>query len=333
MLATKEWSYYQSVCDRSKREVRSRFTEGNLFSPPPPFSSPEPCSLQSTVHYSFDMAQQVHYPSNPLQPDPIYFLTPRKCALFGVCCEALPRQVTYLIDEASDAGKGANSIVSMLHHFFTVHSMGECDVHLHADNCVGQNKNNTVLQYLMWRTMVGLHRRVTLSFLIVGHTKFAPDWCFGLIKRQFRKINMSSLADIATVVDQSASVNVPQLVGTQEGQVLVPTYDWAGMLGTHFRKLPNIKKYHHFHFEATSPGVVQLRFTCDGQEERQTLLKPAAWHPDPSVLPAIIPAKGLPLERQWYLHNHIAEYCTEERRDLVCPRPLQPPPKKARATD
>ena len=53
---------------------------------------------------------QVHYPSNPLQPGPIYFLTPRKAALFGICCEAIPRQVNYIVDEASDAGKGANTV-------------------------------------------------------------------------------------------------------------------------------------------------------------------------------------------------------------------------------
>jgi hypothetical protein len=57
-------------------------------------------------HYSFDFAQQVHFPSNPLQPGPIYLLTPRKCGIFGVCCEAAPRQVNYLIDEAFDVGKG-----------------------------------------------------------------------------------------------------------------------------------------------------------------------------------------------------------------------------------
>ena len=30
-------------------------------------------------HYSFDYAQLVHTPSNPMQPGPIYFKTPRKC--------------------------------------------------------------------------------------------------------------------------------------------------------------------------------------------------------------------------------------------------------------
>ena len=78
------------------------------------------------------MAQQVFY---PLQPGPMYFLTPRKCAIFGVCCEALPRQINYLINEAVDMGISLNAIVSMLHHFFVHHGPGEEVVHLHADNC------------------------------------------------------------------------------------------------------------------------------------------------------------------------------------------------------
>ena len=46
----------------------------------------------------FDFAQQAHYPSNPLQPGPIYFLTPRKAALFGICSKAIPRQVDFIIN-------------------------------------------------------------------------------------------------------------------------------------------------------------------------------------------------------------------------------------------
>ena len=108
---TMERSYYRAVCDNTKQQVRNLFTENGVFSPPPPFASREPCSMLGIVHYSFDMAQQVHYPSNPLQPGP-YFLTPRKCALFGVCCEAIPCQINCLIDEACNTGKGSNVIVS-----------------------------------------------------------------------------------------------------------------------------------------------------------------------------------------------------------------------------
>ena len=97
--------------------------------------------------------QQVHYPFNLLQPGPIFFLTPRKCSLFGVNCEAIPRQVNFLTDEAADCGKGANAVISQLHYFFCHRGLGEKVVFLHCDNCCGQNKNSCMLQYLMWRSI------------------------------------------------------------------------------------------------------------------------------------------------------------------------------------
>ncbi|KAL9977933.1 hypothetical protein ACROYT_G015397 [Oculina patagonica] len=39
--------------------------------------------------------------------------------------EAVPRQVNYLIDEASDNGKGANTTISYVHHYFQSHRLGE----------------------------------------------------------------------------------------------------------------------------------------------------------------------------------------------------------------
>ena len=50
-------------------------------------------------------------------------------------CEAVPKQVNYLIDEASDVGKGANTTISYIPHFFQNHGLGETHVHLHGDNC------------------------------------------------------------------------------------------------------------------------------------------------------------------------------------------------------
>ena len=224
--------------------------------------------------------RQVHYPSNPQQPGPIYFLTPRKCAIFGVCCEAIPRQVrfnskhqkykciienflmymNYLIDETVNCGKGANSVISMLHHFLCTHNLGEANLHLHADNCCGQNKNRYVMQYLAWRVLTGLNKRITLS-LIVGHTKVSPDWCFGLFKQVFRRTKVGCLDDIARVVEQSAVINHAQLVATQDGKVIVPTYDWAQYFDHPFRQkaLKGIKTMHYFTFTSSHKGSVFVR--------------------------------------------------------------------------
>ncbi len=155
----------------TKRSVVAHFTVDSIFSPPPPAAQRPSNNTPIHAHYSFDMAQQVFYPNDPLQPGPMYFLTPCKCASFSVCCESIPWQVNYLIDEAIDMGKGSNAIVSMLHHFFAHHGLGEKTVYLHADNCGGQNKNATMVQYLLWRVTTGLHTEITLSFMIPGHTK------------------------------------------------------------------------------------------------------------------------------------------------------------------
>ena len=67
----------------------------------------------------------------------------------------------------------------------------------------------------MWRVLTGRHNRITLSFLLVGHTKFAPDWSFGLLKQRFRKEVVSSLNELAAAVEASAVHNVAQLAGRE----------------------------------------------------------------------------------------------------------------------
>ena len=42
---------------------------------------------------------------------------------------------------------------------------------------------------------------------------------YGLIKRKFRLTNVSSLDDLASVVNESAACNLCQLVGTQDGTI------------------------------------------------------------------------------------------------------------------
>ena len=257
-----------------------------------------------------------------MQPGPIYFLTPRKCSLFGICCEAIPRQVNYLCDESVDTGKGANAVVSQLHHFFATHGLGEEHVYLHADNCTGQNKNNTMLRYFVWRVMAGLHKSITLSFLIAGHTKFSPDWCFGLVKRLYRRSKVDCLDDIVQVVSKSANCNTPQLIGSQQGDVIVPMYDWTKFLDPLFTTLKHIKRYHHFCVSQEHPGTVFCKEFADSEEIEVVILRDS-WQPSPAMLPPLIHPSGLSNERQWYLFEKIRPFCSLECQDIACPRPAR----------
>ena len=94
--------------------------------------------------------------------------------------------------------------------------------------------------------------------MLTGHTKFSCDWCFGLFKRPFRKTNVGCLGDIALVVSNSAKGNIPQLCGNKKGEMFVTFYDWTSLLKQFFRKVKQIKKYHHFSFSHDS-GVLKIK--------------------------------------------------------------------------
>ena len=187
------------------------------------------------AHYSYDFAQQIHFP----------YETARKCGLFGVCNDGNNKHVLYLIDEAENPGKGADCVISLVHHYIESYGHGEKCLYLHADNCVGQNKNNATIQYLLWRVMTGKQDSIELSFMLVGHTKFSPDRHFGTFKKAFRVSPLSTLAEISAVVDKT-STNIPQLIRNVSGTVLVPFYQWTAYLGQFFRTIPNITSYHRF---------------------------------------------------------------------------------------
>ena len=283
-----------------------------------------PNSRDIQLHYSFDFAQQVHLPSNAAQPGPMYFLTPRKCAIFGVCCEGIPKQVNFLVDEAVNVSKGSIGVISYLHFFFENYGLGEKRVQLHCDNCSGQNKNNFVLWYFAWRVMKGLHSEVNINFMPAGHTKFAPDWCFGLLKRAFRRSEVSCLDDLCEVVEESTArskINIPQLVGKEDGSVTVNTYDWQSFLATAFKRIPGILQYSHFRLSAAQPGVLYYKSSLAEVEQSKMIAKSQDAFQALPDMPAVLPAPGLPQERQAYLFNHIREFVREDKQDILCPRP------------
>ena len=88
----------------------------------------------------------------------------KKNYIFDVCCESIPRQVLFIIDEASDTRKKANTVVNLLDYIFEHYGLGEMTASLYTDNCSGQNNNNTIVQYLMCMVLTCLHNTVNLHF-------------------------------------------------------------------------------------------------------------------------------------------------------------------------
>lgn len=296
-----------------------------------------PCkanSVDTMMHYSWDFAQQFHYPFEDQQVGPIYFKTPRKAQLFGVCCEGIPKQINYLIDEADFLEKNANTVISLLDHFFEHHGLGEKSVYLTADNCVGQNKNNALIQYLMYRVLAGLHSNIELSFLVVGHTKFSPDGYFGLIRRRYRRSQIYTYNQLASVIEESTpnGHNVCQTY-LQDEKPNIIYRNWTDWLAQYFKSVPNITSYHHFQISDVNQGIIKLKEDIDSKETEINLMKNCELHYskqiDRTQLPAKLVPEGMSAKRQWYLYDQIRMHIPNELdKNLTCPKPIIGKPSK-----
>lgn len=316
IAAKKERDYYRASIQRSKAAYAKKI-DGKRES--------------SIMHYSWDFAQQLHYPYEDHQVGPIYFKSPRTAQLFGVCCEAIPRQVNYLIDEADFQGKGADTVISLLDHFFHNFGAGEDHMMLTADNCVGQNKNNALMHYLMYLVMTGKHQSICLSFMLVGHTKFAPDGYFGLIKKRYRRSKIYTYDHLVDVIESSTigGYNRCQKYRDGQGRAVLQFRKWSSWLGEFFLKLPKITKYQHFRIDRNHPGLIFVKESVEAEEKAVTLLKNAPAFGEKPI--PFYEEKTLPAKRQWYLYEMIRPHIPSDAdKNATAPKPKVPKPTRER---
>jgi len=150
-----------------------------------------------SIVLSFDFAENILVPYLTTQPSSFYFISRRKIDLFGICDENSGIQTNYVIDECQRINKGPNMVISMLNHYILTKVPTGKKIILYADNCPGQNKNQTLVAYCCYLTKIlKRHTDIEINFMVVGHTKFSPDRHFGTIKSLLRKKGCFSIIDL-----------------------------------------------------------------------------------------------------------------------------------------
>ena len=164
------------------------------------------------AHHSSDFSQSLRLTQMADTPGQFYFLSLRTVSLFGIVDDGgtgSPLQTNMLYDQ-SVAGKGSSEVVSMPYYFparIRARMSASKKICLHADNCVGQNKNSTVIQFLIRSVATGIADHTELKFLLKGHTKFSPDGGFGMIKKHYRRVNAYTIGHVADEVRKSTDYN------------------------------------------------------------------------------------------------------------------------------
>lgn len=168
----------------------------------------------------------------------------------------------------------------------------------------------------MWRILNGFHKEIKMSFSPVGHTKFAPDWCFGLFKRHCPCSKIGCLFRLSTCLAHQMSHN---LSGPTIASLLYPC-----MSGVYILIVTPSNSTEGDHEDAPFlifKHKVFVKNTSSDDNEQCINLLQQPWSPTRREMPSIIIPKGLSLERRVYLHDKIREFCPEHVQDKVCPKP------------
>ena len=168
---------------------------------------------------TIDMGQNLCLPNfEGDQPGDTYYMSPLTVLLFGVVNNATidgkDRMNAYIWQEF-EGDRGANNIASCLlmdlkkRGWLNGQNYGELTYI--ADNCGGQNKNKIVVRFLMWLVENKVFPKVTLCFLVKGHTKNAADRMFNLLKLSYHAKDIYTYNELHAVLNENKYINVMQM--------------------------------------------------------------------------------------------------------------------------
>ena len=96
---------------------------------------------------------------------------------------------------------------------------------------------------------------IHISFMIAGHTKFAPDRLFSTIGCAYKTEDVFTIGDLKSICDKSATCYI------ETGERVLT---WRSTLGEKYSELPGVRKYHDFLVVKAHDGrvVMKVRENC-----------------------------------------------------------------------
>jgi len=163
--------------------------------------------------------------------------------------------------------KGANNVASLIVkalrqlNILREDSVGG-ELNIIFDNCLGQNKNNTVLKLPAWLMAMNYFKEVNFTFLIVGQTKNAADCLFNSLKTEYRLQNLFTFQDLLEAHNRSQMVTVHP--ASPEDFL-----DYDKLMNYLYRPLAGIVKKNHI---ISCVNELQMRLRQSNLEEHNELV-------------------------------------------------------------
>jgi hypothetical protein len=253
--ATKAREFYKASTDRCKQqwEKITQLTTKVVL------SRSEKDELESAKHcythtISADYQQSKLIPSwgRTEQPGSTYYLQKVSHDILGIVDHSVEKSTVYIFDERIGP-KNTDHTISFLTHYWNMFSQQHPWMRrlaIFLDNATSTNKKRYLFSWGMEMVSSGKIDHVHISFMIAGHTKFAPDRLFSAIGSAYKAADVFTIDDLKTLCDRSASTHVEK--GDQ-------VFTWRECLGEKYSDLPGIRKFHDFLIVKTHDGNVLMK--------------------------------------------------------------------------
>ena len=135
----------------------------------------------------------------------------------------------------------------------------------HLSRQCHKHKQEYLFAWAMELVSSGRVDYIRVSFMVAGHTKFAPDRLFSAIGSAYKAADVFTINDLNEICAQSATAHIENV-----GDV----FTWRNYLGLKYSDLPGVRKLHDFLVVKTNTGevVMKVREWCfSGQWKRSPL--------------------------------------------------------------
>jgi len=213
------------------------------------------CKFNLVISVDYQMSKLVPYWGYSAQPGSTYYLQKLSHDIFGIVNHARKSSTIYLFDERSGP-KNTDHTISFLTDFLCKLPTWIHRVHIFMDNTSSTNKNCFMMSWAYEMVQQRKIEFLRLSFLIAGHTKFAPDLLFSHIAQSYNHSDVFTTEELKGIISPYAEVII------DDGKIVC---NWRDVLTKKYSKVEGIRALHDFIFvinPVTSTVLAKVRKLC-----------------------------------------------------------------------
>lgn len=170
------------------------------------------------------------------------------------------------------------------------------ELYIFSDGCPGQNKNHTVIRFLMALVASNRFKKIIHYFPIRGHSFNDCDRDFATVKRKIKKTDrIYTHDDYIDLIKNSSNTRKFLVKEVRTSQIIDYKKWWPEFykktvqsIETQKRKVPKdqkisfqISQYNEFRYQSENPGVLTVSHFIDGFITNSfSLAKPAGFRPE-----------------------------------------------------